>query len=333
MKRALITGITGQDGSYLAELLLDKNYTVYGLARHESWYRPNCASHLANKIELLFGDVTEGVDIATAVQQARPNEIYNLASQSRPGESWSRAPETLAVNAVAATRLFEAVRQNCATARIYHASSSEMFGRTTSELQDELTPFNPVNPYAASKVCAHQMAAIYRNSFGMHISTGILFNHESERRQLHFLVQKIAYGAACAGLDIADSPELNERGRPIVENGKLALGNLDVTRDWGYAPDFVRAMWMILQHDEPTDFVIGTGRRRTLRDLAEAAYRGVGRDCRGGQPLRWLEPLSRQRAARLHFRPLDRSRGNQPRHRHPRPAAGRQPLADALCRA
>lgn len=278
MKRALITGITGQDGSYLAELLLEKDYKVFGLARHESWYRQNCASHLAGKIEILFGDVTEGVDIASAVQEAKPDEIYNLASQSRPGESWSRAPETLMVNGLAAIRLFEAVRHNCHTCRVYHASSSEMFGRTLVTPQNEQTSFNPVNPYAAAKVYAHQMARIYRESYGLYIASGILFNHESERRPLHFLTQKVAYGAACAALKIENSPDLNERGRPIVEGGKLALGNLEIARDWGYAPDFVRAMWLILQQDQPDDFVIGTGQLHTLRDLCEIAYQSIGRD-------------------------------------------------------
>ncbi|MDK4741309.1 GDP-mannose 4,6-dehydratase [Rhizobium sp. CNPSo 3464] len=278
MKRALITGITGQDGSYLAELLLAKGYIVYGLARQESWYRPNCSSHLVGKIEVLFGDVTEGVDIATALQESKPDEIYNLASQSRPGESWSRASETLLVNGLAAVRLFEAVRHNCPHAYVYHASSSEMFGQTTSARQDEQTPFHPVNPYAAAKVYAHQMAGIYRDSYDLYISSGILFNHESERRPLHFLTQKVAYGAACKALGIVNSPDRNERGRPIVESGRLALGNLEVSRDWGYAPDFVRAMWLILQQKTPTDFVIGTGQSHTLRNLCEAAYQSVGLD-------------------------------------------------------
>lgn len=278
MKRALITGITGQDGSYLAELLLEKGYRVFGLARQESWYRPNCASHLAGRVEILFGDVTEGVDLANAVRDASPHEIYNLASQSRPGESWSRAPETLLVNGMAAVRLFEAVRHSGHKSRVYHASSSEMFGQAAEAPQDEQTAFNPVNPYAAAKVYAHQMARIYRDSYGMYIGIGILFNHESERRPLHFLTQKVAYGAACAALGIDDSPDRNERGRPIVEQGKLALGNLEVARDWGYAPDFVDAMWRILQQERPDEFVIGTGESHTLRDLCESAYRSVERD-------------------------------------------------------
>jgi GDPmannose 4,6-dehydratase len=222
--------------------------------------------------------VTEGVDVARAVQTARADEIYNLASQSRPGESWSRAAETLMVNGFAALRLFEAVRHHSPRSRVYQASSSEMFGQPTVERQDEETKFNPVNPYAAAKVYAHQMAQIYRKSYGLHICNGILFNHESERRSLHFLTQKVAYGTACAALGILNSPERNERGRPIVQDGKLALGNIQIARDWGYAPDFVRAMWLILQQQEPADFVIGTGTLKTIRHMCEVSYQSVGRN-------------------------------------------------------
>ncbi len=280
MKKALITGITGQDGSFLAESLLEKGYQVFGFARKESWYRQNNASQLAGRVEMLFGDMSEGVDIASAIQDAKPDEIYNLASQSRPGESWSRAPETLLVNGLGAVRLFEAVRHHCPASRVYHASSSEMYGQASSVPQSEQTPFNPVNPYAAAKVYAHQMAKIYRESYGLFIASGILFNHESERRPLHFLTQKIAYGAACASLGILDSPDLNEMGRPIVQHGKLALGNLEIARDWGYAGDFVQTMWMMLQQEHPDEFVIGTGKLHTLRDLCETAYHCVDRDWR-----------------------------------------------------
>lgn len=278
MKRALITGITGQDGSYLAELLLREGYQVTGLARQDSWRQTNCSSHLADKITIVLGDITEAVDIANAVNSAQPDEIYNLASQSRPGESWSRAAETIAVNGLAAVKLFEIVRHTRPQARVYQASSSEMFGQSTGVRQDENTSLCPVNPYAAAKIFAHHMASIYRESYRLHISSGILFNHESERRPLHFLTQKVAYGAACASLGILHSPDRNERGRPIVEGGKLALGNLLVARDWGYAPDFVRAMWMILQQEMPGDFVIGTGELRTLKELCEVAYQSVGCD-------------------------------------------------------
>jgi GDP-D-mannose dehydratase len=278
MKHALITGLTGQDGSLLAELLLLKGYRVFGLVRRESWFRPNCASHLAGKVTVLFGDVSEGVDIASAIQDAQPDELYNLASQSRPSVSWARAPETLLVNGLAAIRLFEAVRNHRPDCRIYQASSSEMFGESAVAPQNEATPFNPVNPYAAAKVYAHQMARIYRESYGLYIACGIMFNHESERRPLHFLTQKVAHGAACAALGIVDSPELNEIGQPIVAEGKLALGNLDIARDWGYAGDFVRAMWLILQQGAPDDFVIGTGKTHTLKELCDTAYACVGKD-------------------------------------------------------
>lgn len=280
MKRALITGITGQDASFLAEILLSKDYRVFGLAKKESWYRPNSSSHLSSKIEILFGDISEGVDIASALQKSRPDEIYNLASQSRPGESWSKSAETLLVNGLAALHLFESVRHICPKAHVYQASSSEMFGRITQSPQNEETPFNPLNPYAAAKVYAHHMARIYRESYGLYIATGILFNHESERRPLHFVTQKVAYGAACAALGIDDSPDLNEMGRPIVSKGCLALGNIEVARDWGYAGDFVRAMWLILQQKKPDDFVIGTGQLHTIRELCETAYRFVGKDWR-----------------------------------------------------
>jgi GDPmannose 4,6-dehydratase len=280
MKNALITGITGQDGSFLAELLLEKGYRVFGIARKVSWHRPNNATHLYGRIEILFGDMSEGVDIASAVQDAKPDEIYNLASQSRPSESWVRAPETLLVNGLGAIHLFEAVRHTCPACRVYQASSSEMFGQASIAPQNEQTPFNPVNPYAAAKVYAHQMAKIYRESYGLYIATGILFNHESERRPHHFLTQKVAYGAACAALEISDSPDFNEMGRPIVQHGKLALGNLEIARDWGYAGDFVRAMWLMLQQERPDDFVVGTGKLHTLRDLCETAYRCVDKDWR-----------------------------------------------------
>jgi len=278
MKTALITGITGQDGSFLAEWLLENGYRVFGLVRRESWFRPNSANHLTGRIEVLFGDMAEGVDIASAIQDAQPDEIYNLASQSRPGESWARVPETLIVNALGAIRLFEAVRHTCSNCRVYQASSSEMFGQPVDSPQHEQMLFDPVNPYAAAKVYAHQMVRIYRESYGLFIASGILFNHESERRPLHFLTQKVAYGAACAKLGIENAPDLNEQGRPIVEHGKLALGNLEISRDWGFAGDYVRAMWLMLQQEYPDDYVIGTGKLHSLRELCETAYRYVGKN-------------------------------------------------------
>lgn len=276
MKKAFITGITGQDGSYLAELLLAEGYEVFGFSRRESWFRQHCTSHLHGRISVFYGDMAEGVDISSALQEVMPDEIYNLASQSRPGESWVRAPETLLINGMGTLRLFEAVRHTCPKARLYHASSSEMFGHAKAIPQNEDTPFNPANPYAATKVFAHQMVRIYRESYGLFISSGILFNHESERRPLHFVTQKIAYGAACASLGITNSAALNERGHPVVSAGLLSLGNLDVERDWGHASDFVRAMWLMLQQEQADDFVIGTGKLHTLKQLCEVAYGRVG---------------------------------------------------------
>lgn len=281
MKRALITGITGQDGSYLAELLINKGYQVFGLVRDANVTRCKNINHLADKIAVVCGSMANEADIIKAVKQAQPDEIYNLAAQSRPGESWQKATETLEINALAAIRLFEAVRCFAKESRVYHASSSEMFGLAQETPQQENTPFSPMNPYAAAKVYAHNMARIYRESYGLYIATGILFNHESERRPLHFVVQKVAYGAACAALGIQFSPDLNERGQPIVDKGRLALGCLDVARDWGYAPDFVQAMWMILQQQQPSDFVVGTGKLHTLRELCAIAYNHIGKH--------WLE--------------------------------------------
>ncbi|CDZ76249.1 GDP-mannose 4,6-dehydratase [Legionella massiliensis] len=275
MRSALITGITGQDGYFLAELLQEKGYKVFGFARSNS--RLAETSPLA-KVDMYYGDIASEADISRAIQELRPDEIYNLASQSRPGESWNQASNTLCINGLGAVRLFEAVKALCPETKVYHASSSEMFGQTRVSPQNEETPFNPTNPYAASKVYAHQMVKIYRESYGLFIASGILFNHESERRPLHFVTQKIAYGAACAALGILNSPDKNERGLPIVSQGKLALGNFEIARDWGYAPDYVRAMWLMLQQKEPHDFVIGTGKLHTLRELCELAYSYVDQD-------------------------------------------------------
>lgn len=275
--RALITGISGQDGHFLAELLLEKGYEVLGFARSNNFLKSQSPDKLAN-LKIIYGDISNETEITKAIETAKPDEIYNLASQSRPGESWNQVAKTLCINSLGAVHLFEAVRKICPLTKIYHASSSEMFGQTTISPQNEETPFNPTNPYAASKVYAHQMVRIYRESYGLFIASGILFNHESEHRPLHFVTQKIAYGAACAALGIENSPDKNERGLPIVSLGKLALGNFEIARDWGYAPDYVRAMWLILQQEKPDDFVIGTGQLHTLRELCEVAYRYVDKD-------------------------------------------------------
>jgi len=278
MRSALITGISGQDGYFLAELLLKKGYRVFGFARSESNLRTQFSSSLLEKIEMFYGDIANETDITRVIQTTKPNEIYNLASQSMPGLSWSQASNTLCINALGSVRLFEAVRTIYPEARVFHASSAEMFGCPKTSPQNEETPFNPTNPYAASKVYAHQMARIYRESYGLFIASGILFNHESEKRPLCFVTQKIAYGAACAALGILDSSDVNERGMPIVAQGKLALGNLNVARDWGYAPDYVSAMWLMLQQEQADEFVIGSGQLHTLSELCEIAYSYVNKD-------------------------------------------------------
>ena len=278
MKRAFITGIMGQDGSYLTELLLSKGYELAGLVRPQSRGGLNEAQYLGDKVKLYYGSIENPEDIAVAILDFMPDEIYNLASQSRPAESWVKNSETLLINGLGAAGLFEVARIICPNARIYHASSSEMFGNGMGAPQNESTPLNPLNPYAASKVYAHNMAHIYRASYGSFIANGILFNHESSRRPLNFVVQKIAFGAACARLKIQTSVQKNEIGKPLVENGRLALGNLEISRDWGHAKDFVRAMWLMLQHDKPEDFIVGTGMLHSLKDVCSVAYGHVGLD-------------------------------------------------------
>ena len=280
MTRALITGITGQDGVLLAENLLARGYEVVGFARRASVLARTDLHPLFQRIKVFHGDAANSVDIADALLQHRPDELYNLAAQSAPGSSWAQSLETGDITAMGAHRLFEAVRRFAPGCRIYHASSSEMFGAVVESPQRETTPFNPANPYAAAKVYAHQIAHVYRRSYGMFIACGILFNHESPLRRMNFLTQKVAYGAACAKLGIQTSRRLNEEGEPVVSEGCVALGNLDASRDWGHARDYVEAMWRMTQHPTAEDFVIGTGTLRTVRDLCEAAYGYVGLDWR-----------------------------------------------------
>ncbi len=275
-RRALVTGISGQDGQLLARLLKEKGYTVAGFGRADSLrYRPALRENLRG-VRLFHGDLGESVSIAGALEEFRPDELYNLASQSAPAVSWERAVETGEITGLGAQRVYESVRRIHPRCRIYQASSSEMFGAVAASPQDETTPFNPLNPYAVAKVYAHQMAAVYRRSYGMFIACGILFNHESPLREMRFLTQKVALGAACAKLGIAESEALNEEGEPLVQHGKVALGNLDAARDWGYAGDYVDAMWRMLQASQPADYVIGTGKLRTVRELCQAAYSHVG---------------------------------------------------------
>jgi GDPmannose 4,6-dehydratase len=280
MPRALIIGITGQDGVLLAQNLLERGYEVVGFGRRASIVARTDLHALLSRIQVCYGDAANSVDFADALLHHQPTELYNLAAQSAPGASWAQPLETSEVTAMGAHRLFEAVRRLAPKCRVYHASSSEMFGTVLESPQNENTPFNPANPYAAAKVYAHQIARIYRRSYGIFIACGILFNHESPLRRMNFLTQKVAYAAACAKLGIQTSALLNEEGEPVVRGGKVALGNLDASRDWGHARDYVEAMRRMTQLDEPDDFVIGTGTLRTVRDLCEAAYGYVGKDWR-----------------------------------------------------
>ncbi|MBI3290030.1 GDP-mannose 4,6-dehydratase [Candidatus Microgenomates bacterium] len=278
LKTALITGITGQDGSYLAELLLDKGYNVAGIVRKTSHELFANIGHIQHKLDLIYADLLDPVSLTEAVKTVSPDEVYNLASQSSPGESFKQPIHTAEITAIGAHRILEAVRDIAPKAKFYQASSSEMFGWVREIPQNENTPFNPANPYAAAKLYAHSLAKIYRESYKMFIACGILFNHESPRRGLGFVTQKVTYAAACAKLGVKDSEHLNEEGEPIVKNGKVALGNLEAKRDWGFAGDYVESMWLMLQQAKPDDYVIGTGETHTIRKLCEEAFGYVGTD-------------------------------------------------------
>lgn len=277
-KRALITGITGQDGSYLAEFLLSKGYDVHGIARRTSHQELSNIQHIHSKIHIYFGDLLDQVSLNTIVKKVMPNEIYNLASQSSPGESFRQPLYTAEVTAIGAHRILEAVKERCPKAKFYQASSSEMFGWVKHIPQDESTPFNPANPYAAAKLYAHNIAKIYRESYGMFVCCGILFNHESPRRGLCFVSQKVAYAAACAKLGIKTSKHMGENSKPIVKNGKVSLGNLHAKRDWGYAGDYVKVMWKMMQLKKPIDLVIATNETHTVAEFCKEAYSYVGLD-------------------------------------------------------
>ena len=262
MPTALITGITGQDGSHLAELLLAKGYRVSGMVRRASTENFQRIEHLRGRVELFQGDLLDQTSIARVLEQVIPDEVYNLAAMSFVPTSWQQPVLTAEFTALGVTRLLDAVRQTCPRARFYQASSSEMFGAAAPP-QDESTPFVPRSPSACAKVFAHQLCQNYRDAYGMFIACGILFNHESPRRGIPFVTRKITRAAARIrhGLD-----------------RKVYLGNLDARRDWGYAKDYVEAMWLMLQQDQPDDYVIATGETHTVRDLVETAFNCVGLD-------------------------------------------------------
>ncbi len=261
--RALITGITGQDGSYLAELLLDKGYEVHGLVRRASTEKFERIEHLRERITLHQGDLLDQRSLVDSLRASRPQEIYNLAAMSFVAVSWIQPTLTAEFTGVGVTRMLEAMREACPEARFYQASSSEMFGKVLEIPQTESTPFYPRSPYGVAKAYGHFITVNYRESYDLHAVSGILFNHESERRGLEFVTRKITWHAAAIKLGLRD---------------KLALGNLDAERDWGYAKDYVEAMWLMLQRDEPEDFVIATNRINTVRDCVQIAFDHVGVD-------------------------------------------------------
>ncbi|MFQ6101963.1 MAG: GDP-mannose 4,6-dehydratase, partial [Anaerolineae bacterium] len=276
---ALLTGITGQDGSYLAEFLLEKGYEVIVLARRSTHYHYENIDHLVGKIIIEYGDLIDSDTIEWILAEYQPTEVYNLAAQSVPADSWRQPIVTAEITAVGAVRVLEALRKLKPDARFYQATSREIYGGVQQEVIDETTPFLPNNPYGVAKLYAHLMARTYRQSYDMFTCGGILFNHESPRRSLHFVTRKVTMAVACIYLDVKDPP-VNELGEPLVVDGKLKLGNLDAVRDWGYAKEYVEAMWLMLQQEDPQDYVIATNTAYTIRDLCEVAFSHVGLDWR-----------------------------------------------------
>ncbi len=265
MKRALITGITGQDGSYLAELLLEKGYKVYGIVRRTSTTNMERIAHLEGAIELIYADLLDENSLIHALRVAEPDEVYNLASQSFVPTSWSQPVLTGEFTALGVTRLLDAIRVVNPRIRFYQASSSEMFGATPEVPQNERTPFHPRSPYGVAKLYGHWITINYRESYGMFACSGILFNHESPRRGLEFVTRKVTHAVARIKYGL---------------QRELRLGNLEARRDWGYAKDYVEAMWLMLQQDEPDDYVIATGQTHSVRELCELAFGLVGLDYR-----------------------------------------------------
>jgi GDPmannose 4,6-dehydratase len=258
---ALITGITGQDGSYLAEFLLEKGYHVAGIVRRSSTTPYERIAHIVDKVDFLSADLLDQHSLLDAIQATKPDEVYNLAAQSFVQTSWTQPVLTGEFTALGVTRVLEAVRKGAPNARFYQASSSEQFGQVVETPQRESTPFYPRSPYGVAKAYGHWITVNYRESFGLFAVSGILFNHESPRRGLEFVTRKITDAAAKISLGLAD---------------KVALGNLDARRDWGFAGDYVRAMWLMLQEREPSDFVVGTGKTWSVREFCEQAFSAVG---------------------------------------------------------
>jgi GDPmannose 4,6-dehydratase len=262
-KRALITGVTGQDGSYLSELLLDKGYEVFGVIRRASTENYERIEHLLERITLVQADLLDQFSLARALADSRPHEVYNLAAQSFVPTSWSQPVLTAEFTAVGVTRVLEAIRSVDPGIRFYQASSSEMFGKVREVPQTELTPFHPRSPYGVAKVYGHYITLNYRESYDLFAVSGLLFNHTSPRRGLEFVTRKISDGVARISLGLRD---------------KLPLGNLDAKRDWGFAGDYVEAMWLMLQQEEPDDFVVASGEEHSVREVVDIAFAHAGLD-------------------------------------------------------
>jgi len=260
-KTALITGINGQDGSYLADFLLDKGYTIYGMERRCSTKIRLNTKHLEGKIRFINGDLADQNSLFRCIKECGPDEIYNLGAMSFVGESWNTPETTGNIDALGVLRMLEVIREYGKNIKFYQASTSEMFGKVTENPQRETTRFYPRSPYGVSKLYGHWITKNYRESYGIFACSGILFNHESERRGIEFVTRKITDGVAKIHLEI---------------DNKITLGNLDAERDWGYAPDYVKAMWMMLQQDEADDYVISTGKKHSIRDFLEAAFLCIG---------------------------------------------------------
>ena len=263
MKRALITGINGLDGSYLADLLLEKDYEIYGMERRSSSKNRINTSHLEGRVTFVNGDLTDQNSLVRVLRESDPDEVYNLGAQSFVGESWNTPEQTSDVTGMGYLRMLEAIREYGKDVKFYQASTSEMFGKMVENPANENTPFYPRSPYGVAKLYAHWMTKNYRESYDMFNVSGILFNHESERRGIEFVTRKITDGVARIHLGLEDY---------------ISLGNLDSKRDWGYSPDYVESMWLMLQQDKPEDFVIATGVSHSIRDFLDVAFNCVGID-------------------------------------------------------
>jgi GDPmannose 4,6-dehydratase len=273
-RRVLVTGAAGQDGWYLSRLLRERGYEVHAHA-----LLPGQHSDISD-LTWHNGDLVDVAYVEALLRSVRPDEIYNLAAFSQPRRALDAPVESSIINAISPISIFDFARRELPDCRIFQASSSEIFGPASGSVQNEATPCAPVSPYGIAKLYAHQMAGFYRKWFNLYVCSGILFNHESPRRPLHYVSQKIAHAAAAVGLGLAETSELDERGRPIVTNGKVALGDLEVRRDFGFAGDYVEAMWRMLQQTEADDYVVGTGESHSIGEFCEVAFAHVGRDWR-----------------------------------------------------